>query len=149
MPQNFIACVRGQGLLMPPDVSDGVPEDHLVWSVLRAVDEMDLDAFHAAYRADGHGRAGHEPSMDVVYKVITAMRAPDHSTIAEFRRRHERALAELFSSVLALCREAGLPPLADDQGSDLTGGPLPLRAPCGSEPHSATGPTQAARMPTV
>jgi Transposase domain (DUF772) len=45
---------------------------------------------------------------DVVFKLITAMRVPDHSTIAEFRRRHERALAELFTSVLALCGEAGL-----------------------------------------
>ena len=33
---------------------------------------------------------------------------PDHSTIAEFRRRHERALGELFTGVLALCEEAGL-----------------------------------------
>ena len=45
---------------------------------------------------------------DVTYKLITAMRVPDHSTIAEFRRRHERALAELFTEVLALCEEAGL-----------------------------------------
>jgi hypothetical protein len=45
---------------------------------------------------------------DVVYKLITAMRVPDHSTIAEFRRRHERPIAELFSSVLELCEEAGL-----------------------------------------
>jgi Transposase DDE domain/Transposase domain (DUF772) len=45
---------------------------------------------------------------DVTYKLITAMRVPDHSTIAEFRRRHERALAELFTEVLALCDEAGL-----------------------------------------
>ncbi len=44
----------------------------------------------------------------MTYKLITAMRVPDHSTIAEFRRRHERALAELFTSVLALCDEAGL-----------------------------------------
>jgi hypothetical protein len=44
---------------------------------------------------------------DVVYKVITALRVPDHSTIAEFRRRHERALGELFTEVLALCGEAG------------------------------------------
>ena len=36
------------------------------------------------------------------------MRVPDHSTIAEFGRRHERALAELLTAVLALCREAGL-----------------------------------------
>jgi hypothetical protein len=44
----------------------------------------------------------------VTYKVITAMRVPDHSTIADFRRRHERALGELFTEVLALCDEAGL-----------------------------------------
>jgi hypothetical protein len=45
---------------------------------------------------------------DVTYKLITAMRVPDHSTIAEFRRRHEVALGELFTAVLALCEEAGL-----------------------------------------
>jgi hypothetical protein len=36
------------------------------------------------------------------------MAVPDHSTIAEFRRRHERAIAELFGAVLELCEEAGL-----------------------------------------
>jgi len=36
------------------------------------------------------------------------MRTPDHSTIAEFRRRHESEIAELFDDVLGLCREAGL-----------------------------------------
>jgi hypothetical protein len=33
---------------------------------------------------------------------------PDHSTVAEFRRRHEAQIAELFDEVLELCREAGL-----------------------------------------
>jgi len=42
------------------------------------------------------------------FKVITSMRMPDHSTIAEFRRRHEADIAELFDGVLGLCREAGL-----------------------------------------
>ena len=46
--------------------------------------------------------------MDVAYKVICAMQIPDHSTIAEFRRRHATALGELFVDVLALCRETGL-----------------------------------------
>ena len=36
------------------------------------------------------------------------MRTPDHSTIAEFRRRHEAEIAELFDDVLGLCAEAGL-----------------------------------------
>ena len=120
-------------MLLPPDLTDWVPGDHVVWSILGAVDEMDLSAFYGAYRENGQGRAAYEPSMvvalllyayargnrssrgierecreDVVYKLITAMRVPDHSTIAEFRRRHERALGELFCGVLALCEEAGL-----------------------------------------
>ena len=45
---------------------------------------------------------------DVAYRVITALRTPDHSTIAEFRRRHEVEIAELFDDVLKLCGEAGL-----------------------------------------
>ncbi len=45
---------------------------------------------------------------DVAFKVITGMRTPDHSTIAEFRRRHEVEIGELFDEVLGLCGEAGL-----------------------------------------
>jgi hypothetical protein len=45
---------------------------------------------------------------DVAYRVIAAHQTPDHATIARFRARHEAPLAELFSSVLSLCREAGL-----------------------------------------
>jgi transposase len=133
MPRDLIACERGRSMLLPPDLGDWVPGDHLVWSILGAVDGMDLSEFCGAYRANGQGRAACEPSMvvalllylyargnrssraieracreDVGYELIAAMWVPDHSTIAEFRRRHERALAELFASVLALCREAGV-----------------------------------------
>ena len=40
--------------------------------------------------------------------MIACQQKPDHATIARFRARHEDALAELFSSVLSLCKEAGL-----------------------------------------
>jgi transposase len=118
---------------MPPSLRDWVPEDHLVWTVLEAVEEMDLSDFYADYRDDGHGRPAYDPKMmvalllyayakgdrssrgierkcqeDVAYRVICANHVPDHSTIAEFRRRHETALSELFTSVLSLCQKAGL-----------------------------------------
>src|SRR5438270_7201008 len=127
MSQNFIGCGRGQSFLMPPSLLDWVAEDHVVWTVLGAVEQMDLDAFYGAYRANGQGRAAYDPAMvvalllysyavglrssrqieracreDVAFKVITAMQIPDHSTIAEFRRRHEAAVGELFVSVLGL-----------------------------------------------
>jgi transposase len=118
---------------MPPSVHDWVPEGHLVWTVLDAVAELDLSAFYADYRQDGHGRPAYEPAMmvalllyayargnrssrgieracvdDVAYRVVTGNVGPDHSTIAEFRCRHERPLAEVFSGVLGLCSRAGL-----------------------------------------
>jgi transposase len=63
MPMNFLACDREQVLLMPPDLRDWLPEDHLAWFVLASVEEMDLSAFYASYRADGHGRPAYDPSM--------------------------------------------------------------------------------------
>ena len=133
MALNFVGCDRGQLLLMPPSLTDWLPENHLVWTILGAVEQMDLERFAAAYRLGGAGRAPYDPAMlvalllyayargnrssrqieracweDVAFKVITGMRTPDHSTIAEFRRRHETEIEELFDDVLGLCREAGL-----------------------------------------
>jgi len=133
MAQNFIACDREQELLLPPSLREWLPEDHLAWFVLDAVEAIDLRAFFAGYREDGWGRAAHDPAMmvalllyayaigerssrrierrcrdDVAVRVITANQAPDHTTIARFRQRHEVAFGELFGEVLALCAEAGL-----------------------------------------
>jgi len=133
MAQNFISCDREQTFLMPPSLREWLPEDHLAWFVIEAVEGMDLREFYAEYRADGHGRAAYEPSMvvalllyayatkqrsaraierhcrqDIAYRVITANQVPDHATFARFVVRHEAALGELFGSVLALCAKAGL-----------------------------------------
>jgi len=133
MPQNFLACDRDQALLLPPELRDWLAEDHLAWFVIEAVEELDLVRFYAAYRADVHGRAAHEPGMmvavlayayavgecsaraierrcreDVAFRVITANQVPDHATISRFRVRHEQALADLFGQVLGLCADAGL-----------------------------------------
>jgi transposase len=65
MAMNFVGCDREQVFLMPPSLREWLPEEHLVWTVLDAVAEMDLGAFYASYRADGHGRPAYEPSMMV------------------------------------------------------------------------------------
>lgn len=133
MSQNFIESGREQGFLLPPDVRDWLPADHLAWFVIDAVGQMDLSAFYGAYRADGHGRAAYEPSMvvalvlyafstgvrssraierhcrqDVAYRVISGNVVPDHATVARFIVRHQGALAGLFDEVLRLCDQAGL-----------------------------------------
>ena len=65
MAQNFVSCDRDQELLLPPSLREWLPEDHLAWFVIDAVAALDLAAFCAVYREDGHGRAAHEPSMMV------------------------------------------------------------------------------------
>ncbi len=52
-------------MLLPPDLTDWVPDDHVVWSILGGVEQMDLSAFYGAYRANGQGRAAYEPSVMV------------------------------------------------------------------------------------
>jgi transposase len=124
MAQDFIACDREQELLLPQSLREWLPEDHLVWFVIDAVDAMDLTEFLAGYRHDGWGRAAHDPAMmvallygyaigerssrrierrcheDVAVRVITANHTPDHTTIARFRQRHETALGELSGDLL-------------------------------------------------
>src|SRR5205823_1084455 len=133
MGPSFIACDREQSFLMPPDVREWLPENHLAWFVLAAVEEMDLWPFYAAHRVDGKSRPAYEPAMmvalllyayargirssrvieracveDVAFRVVAAQQRPDHATIARFIERHETAMAGLFGEVLLLCARSGL-----------------------------------------
>jgi transposase len=117
MPQRFLRPDRDQQFLLAPDMRDWLPADDLVWLVIDAVEQCDLSAFRAAYRADGQGRAAFDPALmsalllygycqgvrssrelerrcvrDVAFRVIAGGHRPDHATIARFRARHETVL---------------------------------------------------------
>jgi len=133
MAYNFLNCNRDQMYLMPVSIREWLPEDHLAWFIIDAVKEFDLTTFYRKYRSDGWGRAAYEPEMmvslllyayslgicssrqieracavDVSFRVITANRKPDYSTICRFRKENEKELADLFTTVLQLCAQAGL-----------------------------------------
>ena len=128
-----MACDREQSFLMPPDLRQWLPENHLAWFVIDAVAAMDLEPFYAAYRADGRSRPAYDPAMmvglllyayargirssrvieraceeDVAFRVLAAQERPDHATIARFIERHQDAIAGLFGQVLTLCARHGL-----------------------------------------
>ena len=133
MAYNFVVADRDQRFLLPPDMRDWLPEDHLVWFVIDLVEQLDLTRFRANHRADGHGRAAYDPAMmvalllyayclgvrssraierrcveDLAFRVLAGNHRPDHVTIARFRQRHELALAEVLVDSLRLCADAGL-----------------------------------------
>jgi transposase len=133
MAHNFLRSDRGQAFLLPPDLRDWLPHDHLAWFVLDVVDQLDLAPFYRAHRDDGHGHPAYDPKTllgvllyayaigvrssrqverrcveDVAFRVLAANQAPDHVTIARFRVRHEQALAGFLVESLKLCAAAGM-----------------------------------------
>ena len=118
---NFISCDRGQKYLLPPSLLEWLPEGDLTWFILDAVEQMEVEDFYKKHRSDGWGRAAFEPSMmvslllygycmgerssrrieqlcerDIGFRVIAANQRPDHSTIARFRKEHEKELEKLL-----------------------------------------------------
>jgi transposase len=79
MTQNFVGCDRGQAFLLPPSLDEWLPADHFARFVIAAVEAMDLGAFYAGYRADGHGRPAHDPTMMVALLVYVPRQDSPHT----------------------------------------------------------------------
>lgn len=133
MAQSYRPVRRDQVFLLPPDMRDWLPEDHLVWLVIEIVETLDVSAFEASRRRGGVGAAGYDPRMllgllvyaycrgvrssrqverlchtDIAFKVACAGDVPDHATIARFRAVSGEAFAGLFAQVLLIAARAGL-----------------------------------------
>jgi len=145
MPQNFLGCDREQVLLMPPSLQEWLSQNHLGWFVLGAVEQMDLAAFYAAYRADGHGRAAHEPAMMVGLLIYAYARGQRSS------RRIERSCIERARRLDLLAAPASSAPTDDtpdvlDIYRNVSGSQPPETRPGGcraaAAPRSASSPTR-------
>lgn len=134
MSKTFRAYDLNQRLLLPPDLREWLPENHLALFISDVVDELDLSAIVGAYEdGDGRGQPPYHPALmvklllyaycvgkpssrkieratyeEVAFRVLAADQHPDHDSLAEFRKRHLAALAGLFIQVLRLGQAAGL-----------------------------------------
>jgi transposase len=122
-----------QQLLLPQDLREWLPAEHLALYVSDVVDQLDLGGIMRAYEDEMRGRPPYHPAMmikllvygysigktssrkieratydDVAFRVLACNQQPDHDSIAEFRKRHLQELAKLFKQILQLCRRAGL-----------------------------------------
>lgn len=110
-----------QLLLLPPNMNDWLPEDHLVYFLMDVVGQLDLSSIYRCYDGSKGGQPPFDPTMmvslllyaycvglpssrkiekatyeQVAFRILTADQHPDHDTIATFRKRHLKALAALF-----------------------------------------------------
>ncbi|NIN37409.1 MAG: IS1182 family transposase [Gammaproteobacteria bacterium] len=133
--KRFVEGVeRGQATLFPAYLEDWVGEDNPVRAVDAFVDELDLGEFgFERVEPRATGRPGYHPSVllklyiygylnrvqssrrlereagrNVEVMWLTGRLAPDHKTIADFRKDNGRAIRKVCSRFVELCRMLGL-----------------------------------------
>lgn len=133
MSKHFRPWKIDEAQLLPPSVQDYVPEDHLSRFIVALVREsLDLSEITGSY-SSGLGQPPFHPGLMTAlllngyasgiyssrriaracveradFIMIAALDPPDFRTIADFRKRHLKALARLFVQVLKLAEKAGL-----------------------------------------
>ena len=131
--KGYVPVRRDELMLLPPDVRDWLPADHVVWFLLDVIAALDTSALHRRARLGGAGRAPFDPDMllavlvyayagglrssrkiekrcqeDVAFMVASGLCRPDHVTIARFRKDNADGMDDLFDQILVLCVKAGL-----------------------------------------
>lgn len=128
---SFIPYNQNQKQLLPADLNEIIPEDHLVRAVNDVVERLNIRSIEKKYRNGGrdayhprvllkvlfYGYANGERSSrvledkvmhDVFYMWLSAMQRPNFSTIAHFRQAHLKEIKELFVQVVMICKEMGM-----------------------------------------
>ena len=129
--QRFQGAMREQGLLMPYDLTEWLPEDHLARFIVDITDKLDLSAIYRKYQ--GKGTAAYDPKLllallfygystgifssrkieaatydSVAFRFIAGNHHPDHDTIAAFRKRFLFEIKGFFKEILLIGKELGL-----------------------------------------
>jgi transposase len=125
---------RAQSTLFPECLEDWIGEDNPVRVIDVFVDELDLaELGFCGVEPEATGRPSYHPSMllklyiysylnrvqssrrlerealrNVEVMWLTGRLAPDHKTIADFRRDNGRAIRQVCARFVALCRSMGL-----------------------------------------
>lgn len=128
---NFLEYNPEQGYLLPPSVRDVLGEEHLCFFVHRAVEKLDLREFEQGYSDEGH--PAYHPALllkvwlyayalgvtssrrleqrireDLAFRYLAGGAQPDFWALNEFRKRHGRAMNDVFTQVVELARSLGM-----------------------------------------
>ena len=131
MATRFVPIDRDTPLLLPPNLRDWVPAEHLVHFIIDAVEALDLRQVKVNTR--GTGSEQYPPHLlltlliysyatgsfssrrierstydSVPVRVLTADTHPDHDTLCTFRRENQALLSESFVKVLQLAQQLKL-----------------------------------------
>ena len=126
--ENLVQVDRETPFLLPQDLRDWVPENHIAHFIIEAVEAVAPKVrFHLNKRGSGSKQFNPEMMMelliysystkrfssyaiekatytDIPTMYITAMNHPDHNTINNFRKNNREAFKQVFTQVLLLAQ---------------------------------------------
>jgi len=128
---RFLPYSPDQAYLLPPSVKDELGEDHLSIFVHRVVERLDRSVFEKAYSEEGGALYAPELMLkvwlyayalgitsarrleqrireDLGLRYLAGGQQPDNWALSAFRRRHGRALNDLFTQVVEMARKLGM-----------------------------------------
>ena len=130
--ENLVQVDRQTPFLMPQDLKDWLPKNHIVHFIIDAVEAVSANvSFHLNKRGSGSKQFNPEMMMelliysyctkrfssyaiekatytDIPTMYITAMEHPDHNTINNFRKNNKEAFKKVFTQLLLLAQTTGL-----------------------------------------
>ena len=131
MPTRLVNIDRDTPLLLPPNLRDWIPANHLCLFIVDAVEELDLREVKVNER--GTGSEQYPPRLllslliysyatgvfgsrrierstyeSVAVRVLCADTHPDHDTICTFRRENKELVSEAFVKVLEMAQRLKL-----------------------------------------
>src|SRR5262252_4001131 len=59
--KQFLWADRDQPFLLPVDMREWLPDDHVVWVLLEVIDRLDVSGLEAQYALGGAGRRAFDP----------------------------------------------------------------------------------------
>lgn len=129
--KKFIGADRNQCTLMPYDIEDWLPENHLSRFVVEIVNQLDFKQVYQSYK--GVGSTAYDPKMllslifygystgifssrkiekatfdSIAFRFIAGNHHPDHDTISSFRKRFLPKIKIWFKEILLIGKELGL-----------------------------------------
>jgi len=124
---------QNQPMLLPQDIRDCIPSDHIGFVVNDVVDSLNMSTIEATYTNDIGGASAYSPLLlikvlfyaystgirssrliekqcreNMVFRYLSAGECPDHGTINLFRKKHLIVLEDIFAQLVIICGQMNM-----------------------------------------
>jgi transposase len=130
---NFKNYNQNQLILLPQDIRETIPDDHVGLAINEVVDTLNLNTIEHTYTNTNGGASAYSPRLllkvmfyayttgirssrliekqcreNLIFLYLSAGACPDHNTINLFRKKHLTDLETIFASIVLLCGQMNM-----------------------------------------